>query len=96
MYEKVLKRIEEVKKSGLDDEEVSRVKKVLIGANLRSYNDVERIGNNFIRDFMSEINPFDYENLAERISKEDLEKRLCEHFAEENSVLSVIEPLEEK
>lgn len=96
VYDRALKRIEAVKESGLDDEEISRTKKVLIGANLRGYNDVERIGNNFIRAFMSEINPFDYEHLAENITKDELEIRLKEHFTAENSVLSVIEPLGEE
>jgi predicted Zn-dependent peptidase len=95
VYERVLSRIEEVKKTGLDDKEIERAKKVLIGINLRRYNDVERIGNDFIRAFISGINPFDYENIAEKMSKADLEQRLNTHFSEENSVLSVIEPLEE-
>lgn len=96
VYKRVLERIESVKESGLDDEEISRVKKVLIGANLRGYNDVERIGNNFIRDFMSGINPFEFEEIAQKVTKEDLMERLATHFKAENSVLSVIEPLEEE
>ncbi len=96
VYERVLERIESVKESGLDDEEISRVKKVLIGANLRGYNDVERIGNNFIRDFMSGINPFDFEEIAQNVTKAELEERLVTHFKAENSVLSVVEPLEEE
>ena len=96
VYDRVLKRIEDVKKSGLSDEEVNRTKKILIGSNLRGYNDVERIGNNFIRAFMADINPFDYEKIAENITKAELEKRLDEHFSFENSTLSVIEPLGEE
>ncbi len=93
VYKKVLDRINQVKKSGFDESEISRVKKVLIGANLKGYNDVERIGNNFIRAFMSGINPFEYENIAQNVTKKDLEKRLAEHFDESLAVLSVIEPL---
>lgn len=96
VYKRVLERIEEVKKSGLNDEEISRIKKVLIGSNLRGYNDVERIGNNFIRSFMAGINPFDYETVAENITKAELTERLMSHFSEEASAMSVIEPLEEK
>ncbi len=93
VYERVIKRINEAKSSGFDEQEVERVKKVLIGANLKGYNDVERIGNNFIRAFMSGINPFEYESVAQNVTKADLEKRLCEHFDENSAVLSVIEPL---
>ncbi len=95
VYKKVMERIEKVKKEGLDNGEINRIKKVLIGSNLRGYNDVERIGNNFIRDFMAGINPFEYEEIAEKITKEDLTRRLNEHFVAEGAVLSVVEPLEE-
>ncbi|MDO4743897.1 MAG: pitrilysin family protein [Clostridia bacterium] len=93
VYERVLKRIDEVKTAGLDADEISRIKKVLIGAKMRGYNDVERIGNNFIRAFMSGINPFEYESLAQEITKAELEERLNSHFAQDASVLSVVEPL---
>ena len=95
VYKKVMERIEKVKKEGLDNGEISRIKKVLIGSNLRGYNDVERIGNNFIRDFMAGINPFEYEEIAEKITKDDLAKRLNEHFVSDGAVLSVVEPFEE-
>ncbi|MBR5154905.1 MAG: insulinase family protein [Clostridia bacterium] len=94
VFNRVIKRIEEVKSKGFDEDEISRVKKVLIGANLRGYNDVERIGNNFIRSFMSDVNPFEYERIAEAVEKDALEKRLREHFNKDAAVLSVIEPLD--
>ncbi len=93
VYRRVMKRIDDVKKTGFDVAEVDRVKKVLIGANLKGYNDVECIGNNFIRSFMSGINPFEYESIAQNVTKAALEKRLNEHFNEDSAVLSVIEPL---
>ncbi len=93
VYDRVLNRINQVKQTGFDEDEINRVKKVLIGANLKGYNDVERIGNNFIRAFMSGINPFEYESIAQNVTKAALEKRLNEHFDENSAVLSIIEPL---
>ncbi len=93
VYSRVIRRIELAKQNGLDEEDINRVKKVLIGANLKGYNDVERIGNNFIRAFMSGINPFEYESIAQDVTKSALEKRLREHFDESASVLSVVEPI---
>ncbi len=93
VYRRVIKRIDEAKQTGFDEAEVDRVKKVLIGANLKGYNDVERIGNSFIRSFMSGINPFEYESIAQNVSKTSLERRLREHFNEDSAVLSIIEPL---
>jgi len=95
VYKRVLKRIDEVKSAGIDEDELERIKRVMIGANLREYNDVERIGNNFIRAFMSDINPFENNEIVQAITKKQLEARLAEHFTEYGSVLSVIEPLDE-
>ncbi len=94
VYQRVIKHLEEVKANGLSEADVSRAKRVLIGKNLRDYNSVERIGNNFIRCFMNDINPFEFQHTAETIKMSELKARLEEHFTEENSVLSVIEPLE--
>ncbi len=94
VYQRVLKHLEAVKANGLSEADVSRAKRVLIGKNLRDYNSVERIGNNFIRCFMNGINPFEFQHAAETIKMSELKARLEEHFTEENSVLSVIEPLE--
>ena len=95
VYKRVLKRIEEVKNTGIDEDELERIKRVMIGSNLREYNDVERIGNNFIRAFMSDINPFESNEVVQSITKKQLEERLSEHFTEDGSVLSIIEPLGE-
>ena len=84
-----------MKNTGIDEDELERIKRVMIGSNLREYNDVERIGNNFIRAFMSDINPFESNEVVQSITKKQLEERLSEHFTEEGSVLSVIEPLGE-
>ena len=94
VYRRVLKNLEEVKINGLSEADVNRAKRVLIGKNLRDYNSVEKIGNNFIRCFMNGINPFEFQHTTEVIKMSELKARLEEHFTEENSVLSVIEPLE--
>lgn len=94
VYRRVLKHLEEAKVNGLSEADVNRAKRVLIGKNLRDYNSVEKIGNNFIRCFMNGINPFEFRHTAEAVKMSELKARLEEHFTEENSVLSVIEPLE--
>ncbi len=94
VYSRVLERIGQLLENGLDDEEIERTKKVLIGADLRVYNDVERCGNDFIRAFMSDINPFDFQKVTKAVTKKDLEARLRNHFVKEGSTLSVIIPVE--
>lgn len=94
VLEKTLDYIGRVRECGLADEDIERAKRVLIGKNLRKYNSVENIGNDFIRSFMNGFNPLDYNKTVENITKAELETRLAEHFDEKYAVLSVIEPLE--
>lgn len=94
VYRRVLQHIENVKSTGLNNTDISRAKRVLIGKNLLNYNSVECIGNEFLRYFMNEINPFEFQHIVEDIKKSELENRLATHFVKEGTVLSVIEPLE--
>ncbi len=95
VYEKTLGYLEKMKSAALDQGAVDVAKRVLIGQNLRRFNSVERLGNDFIRCFMSGFNPLEYSDIVESITTEELEKRLKEHFDAECCVMSVIEPLEE-
>ena len=96
VYEKTLEYLEKAKAEHLDNDGVAVAKRVLIGQNLRRFNSVERLGNDFIRCFMSGFNPLEYSELVEQVTLEELEARLKEHFDPECCVLSIIEPLEEK
>ncbi len=96
VYERVMGYLENVKASGLSEEDIVRGKRVLLGKNLRIYNSVENIGNDFIRCFMNGINPFEYGDAVNSVTADDLMRRLNDHFDKNSAVLSVIEPLEEK
>ena len=94
VYEKTIAYLEKVKAQPLDESAVAVAKRVLLGKNLRRFNSVERLGNDFIRCFMNGFNPLEYSNIVESITISELEERLNEHFDETACVMSVIEPLE--
>ncbi len=94
VYEKTLEYVAEMTAKPLDKRAVDVAKRVLIGKNLRRFNSVERLGNDFIRCFMSGINPLEYSDLVEQVTMEQIEKRLKEHFDGEACVLSIIEPMD--
>ncbi|MBQ9757258.1 MAG: insulinase family protein [Clostridia bacterium] len=95
VYKRALEYLTEVKEKPLDKSAVDVAKRVLIGRNLRRFNSVERLGNDFIRSFMNNINPLEYSEIVENVSHQELGERLREHFDEECCTLSIIEPLEE-
>lgn len=93
VYDRVKKYLDSVMSSGLNDETIERVKKVMLGRNLRIFNSVEYMGNDFIRCALCGCDPLGYEKALREITKSDLTARLHEHFDTKNCVMSVISPL---
>ncbi len=96
VYERVLGYLKKIKTCGVSENDVERAKRVLIGKALRKYNNVEIIGNDFIRNAMNEVNPLSFNEVVENITVDELMNRFIEHFDEESCVLSVVEPLSEE
>lgn len=95
VYDEILKSIEKAKAEGLSDDKIGRIKKAVISDDIRMYNNVENIGNTYIKSLMKGINPLDYTKAVEEIDKTYLMERLNEHFDADYSVLSVVYPMEE-
>lgn len=95
VYETILECVESAKKNGISDEKIARIKKAVLSDDIRMYNNVENIGNTYIKSLMKGINPLDYTKAADEIDKEYLMKRLIEHFDKDCCVLSVVYPVEE-
>ncbi len=93
VWEEVLSAIEKAKADGFKDEEIKRIKKAILSDDIRMYNNMENIGNTYIKSLMKGINPLDYARATEEIDKEYLMHRLNEHFDTENCVLSVVYPV---
>ena len=89
---RVLEYVEKMKTQPLSDADIDRAKKILIGKELRKYNSVESIGNDFIRAFMNGFEPMEYSRIVREITADELSARLAEHFDRECCVLSVVEP----
>ena len=94
VYETVKECIRIAKIEGFDNEKINRIKKAVLSDEIRMYNNVENVGNTYIKSLMKGINPLEYTKAVEEIDKAYLEERLAEHFDTENSVLSVVYPQE--
>lgn len=95
VYKKTLDYLARMKNEKFAEDAVAIAKRVLIGQNLRRFNSVEKLGNDFIRCFMNDVDPLTYNDLVEAVTVEEIESRLKEHFDEACCTMSVIEPLEE-
>lgn len=88
------KEIEKYKQTGFDEKEFNRIKKKMYGEYVKSYNDVSSIANNYLTDYLREINTFDFLEEVLVLDKDYTEKVLREVFNEEKKVLSVVLPNE--
>lgn len=92
VHKRICEYVDELRKKGLSKEEFERIKKVIWGDYIRSYNDIEGIAHSFLSMSLLGISYFDYFEEYEKITFEDVEKRFMEQFDNEYCVLSVILP----
>lgn len=88
----IKQELENRKQEGLDISDFERVKKMKIGSFIRSFDSIENIANSFLGYFFEDINYFDILDSLKNVTIEDVNSRLREHFDEEMSVISIVEP----
>lgn len=86
----IRERIRRLKENGINNDEFERVKKLVYGRFVRSFEDVSTIANLFISDFFRGVNAAKYVETYKNIGKAEAEQILREHFAFENEALSII------
>ena len=89
----ILDEIRKLKETGISKEEAMRTKKALHGSYIKMFNSVSGISHSFMSNIFKGILPFDFFDVIETVTYEDLVKRFNEYFDEEKTVLSVVEPV---
>lgn len=77
--------------NGIDSNEFERVKRVLIGSFITKFNNIENIGNSINDYFTRGMNLFDYCNIVNNLSLNQLYEIIENIFKEDNCVLSVVD-----
>ncbi len=90
VFDKIIKELEATK---LSEEDFNRVKKVIWGDYIRSFNDIEGYAHTFITELFADSDYFDYPKIFESVSFEDVKKRFYQHFNSDYAALSVIKPI---
>ncbi len=94
VYEAIKAQIERVQSEGLSEDDYNRIKKVLWGKHIRSQNDVDEIGTEFIQLQLMGIDYFDYYDVYSKITFDDVNNRFITFFENSRSALSVVNPVE--
>lgn len=91
--EEFCRKVEEIKRNGLDRSVYDRLIKSMYGRYMRQFNSVERISHAFIPVYFKGVNMFDYLQVYDKISFKYVIEVLYEHFNQENLAVSVIRPV---
>ena len=90
MQEFLNKEIENMKKSGFNEEDFNRIKRMIYGDYIKEYNEVGDISRMFLSDYFKGINSFDYLEEIVVVNEEYIEQVFKDVFNENKMVLSVI------
>ncbi len=90
--EKVLAHIEKVRREGLREEDFARVKKSVFGSIVRLMDDTEKIAHNFVPMAFRGGDFLTYPDVVRALTREEVEKVLCDGLSADKCVLSVIKP----
>lgn len=94
VYEIIKEKLGAYIENGIPTDAYERAKKVLVSQDIKLFNSIEGMGNEFMSNVLSGQNPLDYRDIAESVTYEDVIERLKTHFDAVNSVLSVVKPPE--
>ena len=95
VYSRFVKYIEDVKKTGLDNEAFELSKRTVYASNIKSFDSTEDIANNFIFNHFDDGDMLDAPQIIETIDMEYVTNLLNECFKEEYYAMSVVNPIGE-
>lgn len=90
--EVIFEGINSLKETGINPTDIERLKKAYHGRFLRQFDNITSIAHAFLSNAFNNIGMFDYLDVISDVTADDVNKRLRENFAEDLSVLSIIEP----
>lgn len=93
VYAEIKNVLDKCMADGIDSAAIDRAKKVLISRDISLFNNVENMGNTFIRQLKNNHNPLGYKKAVESVTYDDISRRLSDHFDTSNCVLSVVRPV---
>ncbi len=89
----IFEGLENLKKNGIKEEDFNRLKRAFFGRFVKEFDNISSVAHGFLANTFHNIGIFDYMDVIEDVTIEDINKRLLGGFTKDLSVLSVIEPI---
>lgn len=93
VYTRIIDHLKQPVEEILDIRDFERIRNDEIGNFLMSLDSVESIANSGVESILGQFNFLDHLELLNEISFEDIKARLSSHLREENSVISIVNPI---
>ena len=93
VYERLMKYLDEVKKTGLANEDFERCRRVMYADEIRAYDSTDEIANRLLSFVFDGSQIFDVPTVLQSIKKEELEELLHTLYQPKYFAMSVVSPL---
>lgn len=92
----IFKEARRIKKEGFNPDAFDRAKKFLYGKYIKSFNNIESLGNVFGGNYFLGIDIFDFLEIYPQVTLKDVQERFNQLFDEEFFVTSIVNPTEQE
>ena len=89
----VLEYLKDATPKGIAKEDFERIKRSIWGQYIKQFNNINAVAHGFMSNIFNNIGIFDFVDVIDTVTLEDVNKRFKEQFIPELSVLSVVEPV---
>ena len=91
--EVVFEGLEKLKEEGIQAADFERLKKAFFGRFVKQFDNINAIAHGFLANTFNNVGLFDYINVIETVTLDDINRRLNHGFLKDLAVLSIIEPV---
>lgn len=89
----ILEELALLKETGISQEHFNRLKKAFFGRFVKQFDNINAVAHGFLSNVFNNVGLFDYIDVIETVTLDDVNERLKNGFTDSLSVLSIIEPI---
>lgn len=89
----VLEYLDGVRDKGISQEDFERIRRSVWGRYIKQFNNINSLAHGFLSNIFNGIGLFDFTDAIQKVTLQEVNRRLTQQFDSEQSVLSVVEPV---
>lgn len=89
----VLEYLDRVREKGISQEDFERIRRSVWGRYIKQFNNINSLAHGFLSNIFNGIGLFDFTDAIQKVTLQEVNRRLTQQFDSDQSVLSVVEPI---